>query len=89
MSLGHRLSKPANGVVERMRYLPPLDLDVSPPQGDLSPRVALLGLLLDQSNGSDVRGMAEKAPIGVLVVELAGVVALIARRFSTAGIDEI
>ena len=49
--------------------------------------MALLGLLLDQANVADVRGIADKAPTGILVEDLAGVATLTARRFSAADID--
>ena len=50
--------------------------------------MALLGLLLDYANGADARGIAEKASIGILVVEFTGVVALIASSFTATAIDE-
>ena len=55
---------------------------------DLSPSVALLGLLLEQADGENVRGIAEKASIGLLVIGFPCAVALIARSFAATTVDE-
>ena len=57
------------------------------PQGNLSPWVTPLGLLLNQAKDAFARGIAEKALTDLLVEELTGVATLIARSFSTTGID--
>lgn len=49
--------------------------------------MAPLGLLLNQAKDAFARGIAEKASTDLLVEELTGVATLIARSFSTTGID--
>jgi len=86
MAVGRRLSMPANGLIVRLcQYT---SFVILSPQGELGPGVALLGLLLEQDKAADVRGIAEKASTGLLVVVLPCLTATLARSFAATIVDE-